>query len=154
MIDFTLSPDIRALRAKVAAFMEEHIYPNEPIFEREDDEAEDLTRLLQARARAIGVWAPHLPSEAGGMGIGFLGYAYLNEKIGRSFAAPRVFGCQAPDAGNAEILHLFGTPEQKERWLRPLVSGEVRSFFSMTEPEVSGADPVNLQTRALRDGDE
>jgi len=154
MIDFTLSPEIRELRRRVASFMDEHIYPQETIFEREDEEAEALTRRLQARAKAIGIWAPHLPKEAGGMGIGFLGYAYLNEKIGRSFAAPRVFGCQAPDAGNAEILHLFGTDPQKQRWLEPLVAGEVRSCFSMTEPEVSGADPVNLRTRAVRDGDE
>jgi alkylation response protein AidB-like acyl-CoA dehydrogenase len=154
MIDFTLSPEVRELRHRVTAFMDEHIYPNEPIFEREDDEAEILTHDLQVRSKAIGIWAPHLPHEAGGMGIGFLGYAYLNEKIGRSFAAPRIFGCQAPDAGNAEILHLFGTAEQKNRWLNPLVAGAVRSCFSMTEPEVSGADPVNLRTRAVRDGDD
>src|SRR6266568_4060010 len=139
MIDFALSPEIRALRIKVGDFMEEHIYQNEPIFEREDDEAEELIRALQSRAKAMGVWAPHLPMQAGGMGIGFLGYAYLNEKIGRSFAAPRVFGCQAPDAGNMEILHQFGSPMQKERWLKPAVAGEIRSCFSMTEPEVSGA---------------
>ncbi|HTE84569.1 MAG TPA: acyl-CoA dehydrogenase family protein [Dehalococcoidia bacterium] len=154
MIDFALSPEIRALRSKVGEFLQVQIEPNEPIFEREDDEAEALTRAMQAKARAMSVWAPHLPAEAGGMGIGFLGYAYLNEKIGRSFAAPRVFGCQAPDAGNMEILHLFGTPAQKERWLRPSVAGEIRSCFSMTEPEVSGADPVNLRTSAVRDGDE
>jgi alkylation response protein AidB-like acyl-CoA dehydrogenase len=154
MIDFTLSPELRDLRTTVSNFVEKEIVPNEPIFESEDDEAEELLRTLQARAKAAGIWAPHLPSEAGGMGIGFLGYAYLNEKIGRSFAAPRVFGCQAPDAGNMEILHLFGTPEQKERWLKPAVAGEIRSCFSMTEPEVSGADPVNLRTRAVRDGDE
>jgi len=154
MIDFTLSPEIRELRRRVASFMDEHVYPQENVFEREDEGAEALTRRLQDQAKAIGIWAPHLPKEAGGMGIGFLGYAYLNEKIGRSFAAPRVFGCQAPDAGNAEILHLFGTDEQKRCWLEPLVAGEVRSCFSMTEPEVSGADPVNLRTSAVRDGDE
>src|SRR5689334_20522597 len=117
MVDFKLPSELGALRRQVAAFMDEHIYPNERVFEREDDEAEALTRELQQQAKHLGIWAPHLPKEAGGMGIGFLGYAYLNEKIGRSFAAPRVFGCQAPDAGNMEILHLFGTEEQKERWL-------------------------------------
>jgi acyl-CoA dehydrogenase len=81
-------------------------------------------------------------------------YAFLNELIGRSAWAPLVFGCQAPDAGNAEILHQFGSPEQRERWLRPLVAGDVRSFFSMTEPEVSGSDPTGLRTTAVRDGDD
>jgi alkylation response protein AidB-like acyl-CoA dehydrogenase len=93
-----------------------------------------------------------VPPEAGGTGRGFLAYALLNEEIGRSIWAQLVFGCQAPDAGNAEILHLFGTPEQRERFLAPLVAGEVRSFFSMTEPEVSGSDPTGLRTRAVRDG--
>ncbi|HET8558198.1 MAG TPA: acyl-CoA dehydrogenase family protein, partial [Gaiellaceae bacterium] len=101
-----------------------------------------------------GLWAPHLPPEAGGSGTGFLEYAHLNEEIGRSFIAQLIFGCQAPDAGNAEILHLYGTDEQKERFLRPLVAGEVRSFFAMTEPEVAGSDPTLLLGRAERDGDE
>src|ERR687891_130058 len=104
--------------------MEEHVYPNE---------------------RAL---------SAGGTGHGFLAYAHLNEEIGRSTYAQLVFGCQAPDAGNAEILHLFGTDEQKQRWLFPLVAGEIRSFFSMTEPEVPGSDPTTLRTTARRDGDE
>src|SRR5207245_2236620 len=89
----------------------------------------------------------------GGTGTGFLPYVYLNEVIGRSLVAPRVFGCQAPDTGNAEILHEFGTPEQKARWLRPLVAAEIRSFFAMTEPEVSGADPRGLRARADRSAD-
>ena len=95
-----------------------------------------------------------MPPEAGGTGQGFLYYACLNEEIGRSFMAQLVLGCQAPDAGNAELLHLFGTAEQKERFLRPLVAGEVRSFFAMTEPEVSGSDPTMLRGRAVLDGDE
>ena len=97
-----------------------------------------------------GLWAPHLPPEAGGSGSGFLEYADLNEEIGRSFIAQLIFGCQAPDAGNAEILHLYGTDEQKEQFLRPLVAGEVRSFFGMTEPEVAGSDPTLLRGRAER----
>ena len=108
-----------------------------------------------ARARRQqGLWAPHLPPEAGGTGGGFLAYAHLNEEIGRVTWAQYVFNCQAPDAGNGEILHQFGTAEQKERWLAPLVAGEARSFFSMTEPDVSGADPTGLQTTAVLDGDE
>jgi acyl-CoA dehydrogenase len=106
------------------------------------------------RAKAEGLWAPHIGPEAGGTGTGFLAYAYLNEVIGRATWGQLVFGCQAPDAGNAEILLMFGTEEQKERWLRPLVAGDVRSFFSMTEPDVSGADPTGLQTTAVREGDE
>ena len=109
---------------------------------------------MRARAREEGLWAPHLPPEAGGTGQGFLAYAYLNEEIGRTVWAQYVFGCQAPDAGNGEILHMFGTEEQKRGWLEPLVAGDVRSFFSMTEPEVPGSDPTTLRTRAVRDGDE
>jgi len=148
-------PDLVAeRRERVRSFMEEHIYPNEPVFFREDDTADTLVRELQQEAKEAGLWAPHLPSEAGGSGSGFIEYAYLNEEIGRSFIAQLVFGCQAPDAGNGEILHLYGTDEQKERWLRPLVAGEMRSFFGMTEPEVSGSDPTLLRGRAVRDGDE
>jgi acyl-CoA dehydrogenase len=142
------------LRARYREFMDEHVYPAEPALGREDDTADALIAGLRGRARDEGLWAPHLPPEAGGTGQGFLVYAYLNEEIGRSVWAQLVFGCQAPDAGNGEILHLFGTEEQKERWLRPLVAGDVRSFFSMTEPDVSGSDPTGLKTRAVRDGDE
>jgi len=134
------------------AFMNDRVLPNERLLDREDDEAELLVRSLQDEVRALGLWAPHVPPEAGGTGTGFLDYAHLNEHIGRTVWGQLVFGCQAPDAGNAEILHLFGTDDQKERWLRPLVAGRVRSFFSMTEPEVPGSDPTTLRTRAVRDG--
>jgi len=148
-------PDLIAeRRARVRAFMEEHVYPNEPRLFREDDEADALIRALQQEAKEAGLWAPHLPPEAGGSGSGFIQYAYLNEEIGRSFIAQLIFGCQAPDAGNGEILHLYGTAGQRERWLGPLVAGETRSFFGMTEPEVAGSDPTLLRGRAVRDGDE
>jgi alkylation response protein AidB-like acyl-CoA dehydrogenase len=140
--------------ATVRAFMAERVIPNEAMLDRQDDAAEALLRNLQAEVREAGLWAPHVPPEAGGTGTGFLDYAYLNEHIGRSVWGQLVFGCQAPDAGNAEILHLFGTDEQKARWLAPLVAGEIRSFFSMTEPDVPGSDPTTLRTRAVRDGDE
>ena len=143
--------EIQELRERYRAFMERHVYPNER--ELHSDDA-DLIQSLRAKAKGEGLWAPHVPPEAGGTGLGFLAYAHLNEEIGRSTYAQLVFGCQAPDAGNAEILHLFGTEEQKERWLRPLVAGEIRSFFSMTEPEVPGSDPTTLRTTARRDGDE
>ena len=134
--------------------MEEHVYPNEQALAREDDAADALVRELRLAAKDAGLWAPHLPPEAGGSGSGFIEYAYLNEEIGRSTYAQLIFGCQAPDAGNAEILHMFGTDEQKKRWLEPLVAGATRSFFGMTEPEVSGSDPTGLQGRAVLDGDE
>src|SRR5580765_3541290 len=134
--------------------MDEHVYANEAAISKEDDAALELVESLRQRAKAEGLWAPNLPPEAGGTGTGFLGYAYLNEEIGRSTWAQYIFCCQAPDAGNAEILWEFGTDEQKERWLAPLVAGQIRSFFSMTEPEVPGSDPTTLRTRAVRDGDE
>jgi alkylation response protein AidB-like acyl-CoA dehydrogenase len=148
------SDAIAERRAQVRAFMEEHVYPHERALVQEDDAADALIRELQQDAKRVGLWAPHLPPEAGGSGNGFLEYAYLNEEIGRSFIAQLVFGCQAPDAGNGEILHLYGTDDQKERWLRPLVAGELRSFFGMTEPEVAGSDPTLLRGRAERDGDD
>ena len=154
MPDFTVTPEIRELRQRVSSFMEEHIYPNEHELERFDENTEAMMKAFQSKTKAEGLWAPHLPAEAGGMGIGFMPYVYLNEIIGRSFFAPRAFGAQAPDSGNAEILWQFGTDEQKGRWLKPLVNGDIRSCFSMTEPEVSGADPTGLQTTAVRDGDE
>ncbi len=137
---------------QVRAFIRDRVLPGEQILDREDDEADALVAELRSEVRALGLWAPHVPPEAGGTGTGFLDYAYLNEHIGRTIWGQLVFGCQAPDAGNAEILHLYGTEEQKRRWLLPLVAGEIRSFFSMTEPEVPGSDPTTLRTRAVRDG--
>ena len=147
-------PGLEELRERYREFMEAHVYPNEPALQREDDDAVALMDELRAQAKRERLWAPHLPPQAGGTGTGFLAYAYLNEEIGRSVWAQLVFGCQAPDAGNGEILHLFGTDEQKERWLKPLVAGEIRSFFSMTEPEVAGSDPTTLRTQAVLDGEE
>jgi acyl-CoA dehydrogenase len=143
--------EIQELRGRYRAFMEQHVYPNEQAL-RSDDAG--VIESLRAQAKEEGLWAPHVPPEAGGTGQGFLAYAHLNEEIGRSTYAQLVFGCQAPDAGNAEILFMFGTEGQKDRWLAPLVAGEIRSFFSMTEPEVPGSDPTTLRTTAVRDGDE
>jgi acyl-CoA dehydrogenase len=143
--------EIQELRGRYRAFMEQHVYPNEQAL-RSDDAG--VIESLRGKAKEEGLWAPHVPPEAGGTGQGFLAYAHLNEEIGRSTYAQLVFGCQAPDAGNAEILFMFGTEAQKDRWLAPLVAGEIRSFFSMTEPEVPGSDPTTLRTTAVRDGDE
>jgi len=130
------------------------VLPAERLLDREDDEAQALIAELQKLARETGLWAPHVPPEAGGSGEGFLYYACLNEEIGRSHWAQLVFGCQAPDAGNAEILHGFGTEQQRQQFLEPLVAGRVRSFFSMTEPEVAGSDPTLLQLRAVEEDGE
>ena len=139
---------------QVRAFMAERVLPNEQAIEKQDEAGEQLLEQLRNEVRDLGLWAPHVPPEAGGTGTGFLDYAYLNEHIGRSMFGQLVFGCQAPDAGNSEILHMFGTDDQKERWLHPLVAGQMRSFFSMTEPDVPGSDPTTLRTRAIREGDE
>jgi acyl-CoA dehydrogenase len=154
MATIVISDLIAHRREQVRSFMEEHVYPNEQAFAREDDAADEFIARLQQEAKDAGLWAPHLPPEAGGSGSGFLEYAYLNEEIGRSMYAQLIFGCQAPDAGNGEILHLFGTDQQKKQFLEPLVSGATRSFFGMTEPEVSGSDPTGLRGRAVVDGDE
>ena len=149
--------EIKDIRAKVVQFMDEHIYPSEHVFHESGPRSEksrSLLKDLQAKTKAMGLWAPHLPSDAGGMGIGFMPYVYMNEIFGRSPIAPSAFGSQAPDSGNAEILWQFGTQELQDKYMKPLVNGDIRSCFSMTEPEVSGADPTNLQTKAVRDGDE
>ena len=148
--DLAPTQDVVELRERYRRFLDEHILP----VEAQLDESQTLVDELRARAKSEGLWAPHMPPEAGGTGSGFLTYAFLNEVIGRTAYAQLIFNCQAPDAGNAEILWMFGTDEQKERFLAPLVEGTARSFFSMTEPEVPGSDPTTLRTRAVRDGDE
>ena len=154
MIDFTIPPELETAREAVAAFMDQHVYPNENQIVEDEGIPVELERELQDQVKAQGLWAPHLPKEWGGMGIGFIGQALVNEIIGRSVIGPRIFGNAAPDAGNAELLLIAATPEQKEKYLRPLASGEVRSCFAMTEPEVSGSDPTGLRTSAIREGDE
>jgi len=148
------------LREQILRFMDEHVYPAEPVAKREVEESGDphhepkVVKELQQKAKSLGLWNLFLPDEEHGAGLSNAEYAPLCEVMGRSYIAPRIFNCAAPDTGNMEILAEFGTEEQKERWLRPLLEGEIRSCFSMTEPEVSGADPTGLRTRAVRDGDE
>ena len=154
MIDFTIPPELETARRSIAAFMDEFVYVNEKQIVEDEGIPEELERRLQLEIKARGLWAPNLPREWGGMGIGFIGQALVNEIIGRSVIAPRLFGSAAPDAGNAELLIIAATPEQKEKYLRPLASGEVRSCFAMTEPEVSGSDPTGLRTSAVLEGDE
>jgi alkylation response protein AidB-like acyl-CoA dehydrogenase len=154
MIDFSIPPELETTRTRVSAFMEEHVYPNESKMIEDEGLPVDLEAELQKEVKARGLWAPNLPREWGGMGVGFIGQALVNEIIGRSIIAPRIFGSAAPDAGNAELLLIAATPEQQERYLRPLAAGDVRSCFAMTEPEVAGSDPTGLRTTAVRDGNE
>lgn len=154
MIDFSISPELEATRQRTTAFMEEFVYPNESKLIEDEGLPAELEAELQGRVKSLGLWAPNLPREWGGMGIGYIGQALMNEIVGRSVIGPRLFGNAAPDAGNAELLLVAATPEQKEKYLRPLASGDVRSCFAMTEPEVSGSDPTGLRTSAVREGDD
>lgn len=154
MIDFSVPPELEITRQRVAAFMDQFVYPNEDQIVEDEGLPAEFERELQEKVKAQGLWSPHLPREWGGMGIGFIGQALVNEIIGRSVIGPRIFGNAAPDAGNAELLIISATPQQKEEFLRPLANGEVRSCFAMTEPEVAGSDPTGLQTTAVRDGDD
>src|SRR5687767_13013871 len=154
MIDFSIPPELETTRNRVSAFMEEYVYPNESKMIEDEGLPVDLETELQKEVKARGLWAPNLPRDWGGMGVGFIGQALVNEIIGRSIIAPRIFGSAAPDAGNAELLLIAATPEQQERYLRPLAAGDVRSCFAMTEPEVAGSDPTGLRTTAVQDGHE
>jgi acyl-CoA dehydrogenase len=153
MYDFSPTPEQQRVVERVRALMDELVYPNEQHAAPHRGLPAEILRPMQARVKAEGLWAPHLPREAGGLGMGNVTLGLINEILGRSPIAPRVFGTAAPDTGNSEILWLAGTPAQKEKYLRPLVAGEVRSCIAMTEPEVSGSDPTQIQTRAERDGD-
>src|SRR5215207_10046937 len=136
-------------------FVREEVWPIEAVEDRLTQP--DLDRIdapLQAEVRQQGLWAAHLPPDLGGQGFGQVKLGLMNEILGTSIYAPPVFGCQAPDSGNSEILALAGSAEQKERWLEPLLSGELRSAFSMTEPGTPGSDPTQLAPRAVRDGDD
>jgi acyl-CoA dehydrogenase len=156
---FELSDRARMIEEQVQRFMDEQVYPNERTYQEQVEASGDphceppIMKELRAKAKGLGLWNLFLPDPEFGPGLTNLEYTPLCEIMGRSPIAPRVFNCQAPDTGNAEILAEFGTAEQKERFLRPLLEGDVRSCFSMTEPEVSGADPTGLRTVARRDGD-
>jgi alkylation response protein AidB-like acyl-CoA dehydrogenase len=133
--------------------MAELVYPHESKSEPHRGLPTDLLRQLQARVKDEGLWAPHMPSEAGGLGMGNVTLGLINELLGRSPIAPRIFGTSAPDTGNMEILWLAGSPEQKRKFLEPLVADEIRSCIAMTEPEVSGSDPTTIRTTAVWDGE-
>ena len=153
------SPKVQQLQARLAAFMDEHIYPNE---KRHVEEAESLgpwkvlplIEELKPKARALGLWNLFLPHSEHGAGLTNLEYAPLCEIMGRSLLAPEVFNCSAPDTGNMEVLARYGTPGHQERWLKPLLAGEIRTCFAMTEPQVASSDATNIASLIVRDGDE
>jgi acyl-CoA dehydrogenase len=161
-MDFSPSPQVESLRERILAFMDEHVYPSErEVLEGLDAEVgpgvayPQVLVEIRERARSEGLWNLFLPDERHGPGLTNWEYGLLCEEMGRSpVAAPMAFNCAAPDTGNMEILAEHGTDEQQDRWLAPLLDGQIRSCFSMTEPEVSGSDPTTLQTRAELDGDE
>ena len=156
---FEPSPRVVDLQQRLSAFMEEHIYPNE---ERHLQEAETLgpwkilpvIEELKPKARAAGLWNLFLPESSHGSGLSNLEYAPLCEIMGRSLLAPEVFNCAAPDTGNMEVLARYGTPEHQERWLKPLLAGEIRSCFAMTEPKVASSDATNIESSIRREGNE
>ncbi len=154
-MNFEPSDKVKLLSEQVERFMHDYVYPNEDEARRQIDESTAADPLLmvelRGKARALGLWNLFLPDREHGAGLTNLEYAPLCEIMGKSPIAPRVFNCNAPDTGNMEILAEFATPEQKQKWLQPLLDGETRSCFSMTEPEVSGADPTGLRTRAVLD---
>src|SRR5262245_8007886 len=152
-MDFSPSPRIAELTARMRAFLANEVAPVERGFaDRGYFAVEAEIKALRRRVKAEGMWAPQLPAELGGMGLSLVEHALVSEALGRSPLGHLVFGCQAPDAGNMEILHLFGTAEPKKRGLEPLAAGEIRSCFSMTEPESPGSNPTQLECRARRDG--
>jgi len=153
-IDFTLPPDVTEVRDRVRAFMDEQVRPTEERLRagRDLKAWRPALQMLREKAKAAGLWAPHMPAEWGGMGLRPLAMAFLSAECGRTQFGAYILNCHAPDEGNMHTLLHYGTPEQKERYLRPLVDGECRSCFAMTEPEVAGSDPTGLQTRAVQDG--
>ena len=152
--DPALGAEINDIRRRTAAIVTEDVIPNEAALRRDGPDAEALRAGIRERVKAEGLWAPHLPREYGGMGAGFLNHAYMNEVLAWSPLSNPLFGVVAPDSGNQTILVKYGTDEQKRRWLEPSVRGEIRSCYSMTEPDQPGSDPYSIQTRAVRDGDE
>ncbi len=159
-MDFAYSEKVNDLRKRVSAFMEEYIYPNESTYNDQIAKSgnphhhAEIVDELKAKARAEGLWNLFLPEKEHGAGLTNLEYAPLAEIMGRVGWSSEVFNCSAPDTGNMEILAQFGTEEQKQRWLQPLLDGEIRSAFAMTEPDVASSDATNIQLSITRDGDE
>ncbi len=159
-MDFEPSERCLEFKERLGAFMDEHVYPAEPVYAQQLRDSGDphhqpsVMEELKANARAAGLWNMFLPDEEHGAGLSNSDYAPLAEMLGRSPIASEACNCSAPDTGNMEVLHQFGSDDQKQRWLHPLLEGEIRSAFAMTEPEVASSDATNIQLRIERDGDE
>ena len=157
-MDFSLTPKTEELRNRVATFMDQYVFPIEKDVQRamgeSGNEEPQSLKDVRKKAKAEGLWNLFLPDEKFGAGLKNYEYAPLCELMGRSQIGARAFNCMAPDTGNMEILTEFGTPEQKKKWLQPCLDGEIRTCFSMTEPDTPGSDPTQLKTRAVRDGDD
>jgi acyl-CoA dehydrogenase len=159
-MEFEFSEKVQDLRARVQAFMDDHVYPNEPVYHAQLDGAADrwqpvpIVQELKQTAKREGLWNLFLAHSKRGAGLTNLEYAPLSEIMGRVQWGSEVFNCSAPDTGNMETLELYGTDEQKRRWLTPLLEGEIRSAFCMTEPAVASSDATNIETRIVRDGDD
>jgi len=158
-----LSDHINDIRRRTAQIVNDDIVPNEAALwvgrrgnatDEERAQAKVLRERIQARVKSEGLWAPHLPPEYGGMGIDFMAHAYMNEILAYGMGAASLFGVVAPNSGNQSVLVKYGTEEQKEKWLLPLVEGTMQSGFSMTEPENAGSDPRSIRTSAIQEGDE
>lgn len=158
-MQFEFSPKARELQDRVSAFMDEYIYPYEKLYHEQIDSGDrwqpvEIIEKLKPIAREAGLWNLFLPESEHGAGLSNLDYAPLCEIMGRSPFAPEVFNCSAPDTGNMEVLARYGTKEQQDKWLTPLLNGEIRSCFAMTEPDVASSDATNIQSSIVRDGDE
>jgi len=155
---FEFSEKTKELQKRLQHFMDEFIYPNERRFDEEVEQNRwkptKIIEELKPKARAAGLWNLFLLDDSGGAGLTNLEYAPLCEIMGRCQWAPEVFNCSAPDTGNMEVIARYGTPEQKEKWLKPLLAGEIRSCFAMTEPDVASSDATNIASSILRDGNE
>jgi acyl-CoA dehydrogenase len=158
-MNFEYSGKVRELEQRLRAFMDQHVYPNEQTFRRQIADGDrwqptEIVERLKPTARGAGLWNLFLPASERGAGLTNVEYAPLCEIMGRSpgFAA-EVFNCSAPDTGNMEVLERYGTPQQRAQWLEPLLAGQIRSCFAMTEPDVASSDATNIQSRIVRDGD-
>src|SRR5579863_6980575 len=159
-MNFEPSDKVKRLQGQVQEFVDREVYPAEAVFERQLAEAPSRWQIppvmeeLKAKARSAGLWNLFLPESELGAGLTNLEYAPLCEIMGRSTMASEVFNCSAPDTGNMEVLARYGTPEQKDRWLKPLLAGEIRSCFAMTEPAVASSDATNIESSIRREGNE